>query len=130
MEIGAIMMDAREAIKGLDGYAEALASLIAVLGANWCEEKSDQHETLLAQIKQKQIDGRWIANEIMKEIHTVGTKADGSGDLTGISAAVQRYVAADKQADEALKAAEKAARPNEVAEAINRFRIKAGLSSE
>src|SRR5216684_3856200 len=116
------MMDAHEAIKGLDGYAEALVSLSTLLGASLFEEKSDQHEALLLQIKQKLTDGRWIAQEIMKDIHNVGTKADGSGDLTGISAAIQRYVAADNQANEALKKTAKTAGPNSTAEAIRRFR--------
>jgi hypothetical protein len=124
------MMDAREAIKGLDGYAEVLVSLSTMLGANLFEEKSDQREALLVHIKQKQTDGRWLANEIMKDIHLVGVKADSSGDLTGISAAVQRYVAADHQASEVVRTAEKATKPNEVAEAIRQFRKEAGLDSE
>jgi len=123
------MMDAHEAIKGLDGYAEALVSLSTLLGASLFEEKSDQHEALLLQIKQKLTDGRWIAQEIMKDIHNVGTKADGSGDLTGISAAIQRYVAADNQANEALKKTAKTAGPNSTAEAIRRFRESSGLVS-
>jgi hypothetical protein len=124
------MMDAREAVKGLDGYGETLASLIALLSAKWAEEKSEEHDALLAQIKQAQIDGRWIANAIMKEIHTVGSKAGSSSDLTGISAAIQRYVAVDQQASEAMKTAEKATKPNEVAEALRRFRLSAGLITE
>src|ERR1700674_1650608 len=123
------MIDAQEAIKGLDDYAEVLVSLSTLLGAKLFEEKRDQHEALLLQIKQKQTDGRWIANEILKDIHTVGTKADRSGDLTGISAAIQRYVAADKQANETLAKAEKATKPNEVAEALRRFKEKAGWQS-
>ena len=128
MEIGAVMIDAHEAIKGLDGYAEALLGLNILL--NLFEEKSDEHQSLLVQIKEKQTDGRWIALEIMKDIHNVGTKSDRSGNLTGISAAIQRYVAADDQANEVLMKAEKATRPNEVAEALRRFRVSAGLVSE
>jgi hypothetical protein len=126
----ATMMDAHEAIKGLDGYAETLLGLSTLLNAGFCEEKSDQHEALLAQIKQNQTDGRWIANEIMKDLHGVGAKADRSGDLTGISAAMQRYVAADNQATEALKKADKAATPNPTSEAIRRFRESRCLTSE
>jgi hypothetical protein len=43
---------------------------------------------------------------------------------------MQRYVAADDQANEALVKAEKATKPTEVAEAIRRFRLEAGLISE
>jgi len=130
MEIGATMMDSLEAIKGLDGYSETLASLSALLGAKMFEEKSKEHERLLVQIKEKQRDGRWIALEIMKDIHHVGTKADRSGDLAGISAAIQRYVVADNQASEALKKEDKATAPNKTSEAIRQFKIKAGLASE
>lgn len=122
------MMNAHEAIKGLDGYAEVLLSLTALL--NLYEKKSDEHQSLLVQIKEKQTDGRWLAREILKEIHNVGTKSDRSGDLTGISAAVKRYVAADDQANEVVTKAEEPAKPNEVAEAIRKFRLKAGLASE
>lgn len=132
-----MMMDSLEAIKGLDGYTEVLVSLSALLGAKIFDEGSSQHEGLLVQIKQKQIDGRWIAHEIMKDIHHVGTKADQSGDLTGISAAIQRYLVADKQAsetlkgrDEPLKDKDKAAAANGVSEALRRFRKNAGLFSE
>ena len=130
-------MDSLEAIKGLDGYTEILVSLSALLGAKIFDEKSSEHEGLLAQIKEKQTEGRWIALEIMKDIHHVGTKADRSGDLTGISAAIQRYLVADKQAtealkenDEALKKKDKITAPNGVSEALRNFRKKAGLFSE
>jgi hypothetical protein len=123
-------MDALEAIKGLDGYTETLASLSALLGAKMFDEKSNEYEGLLVQIEQKQKDGRWIAVEIMKDINNVGTKADRSGDLAGISAAIQRYVAADNQASEALKKKAEAAAPTDVSEAIRRFRINAGLVSK
>jgi hypothetical protein len=122
------MMDVHEAIKGLDGYAEALASLSTLLGAMLFEEKSDERETLLAQIKEKQNEGKSIALMIMKDIHTVGTKADGSGDLTGISAAMQRYVAADHQASEALMIEKtKANPPTPIRDAVDRFTKSAGL---
>ena len=132
------MMDSLEAIKGLDGYTEVLASLSAMLGAKiFDESSSSEHECVLAQIKQKQTDGRWLALEIMKDIHHVGTKADRSGDLTGISAAIQRYLVADKQAtealkenDEALKEKDKATAPNSVSEALHNFRKNAGMISE
>jgi hypothetical protein len=124
------MMDVLEAIKGLDGYAEALASLSALLGSKMFLEKSEEYEGLVSQIKEKQTDGRWIAREIMKEIHQVGTRADRSGDMTGISSAIQRFVAADGQASEVLKTTDAANAPNPVAEALRRFRIKAGLASE
>jgi hypothetical protein len=96
------MMDAFEAIKGLDGYAEILLSLSALLNAKMFDEKGDEHGVLLAQIKQKQTDGRWIVFEILKDLQNVGAKADRSGDLTGINAAIERYVAADNKANEAL----------------------------
>jgi hypothetical protein len=128
MEVGTTMMDSLEAIKGLDGYTETLVSLSALLGAKMFEEKSHEHEGMLAQIKQNQIDGRWIAREIMKDIHHVGTKADRSGDLTGISAAIQRYLAADNQASEALKKADKANAPTSTADAVRAFRKSAGLN--
>jgi hypothetical protein len=128
-EGGEAMMDVHEAIKGLDGYAETLASLSALLGANWFEKKSDQHEALLIQIKEKQAGARSIVLMIVKEIHNVGTKADRSGDLAGISAAMQRYVAADDQANEALNKAEGATKPNETSEAIRRFRKETGWQS-
>jgi hypothetical protein len=121
------MMDALEAIKGLDGYSETLLSLNALLGAKMFDEKSDEHGTLLAQIKQKQTDGRWIVFEILKDIHHVGTKADRSGDLTGIGAAIERYVAADSKVNEGLKKTDKAAPPGEIAEAVNKFWKSAGL---
>jgi len=82
------MMDAIEAIRGLDGYTETLGSLGALLGAKMFTEKSREQDDLLAQIKQQQVDGRWLALTIMKEIHNVGTKPDPSGDATGISAAI------------------------------------------
>jgi hypothetical protein len=73
----------------------------------------------------------------MKEIHYVGTKADRSGDLTGISAAIQRYLVADKQAtealkenDEALKEKDKATAPNSVSEALHNFGKNARMISE
>jgi hypothetical protein len=127
MEIGATMMDSHEAIKGLDGYSETLVSLSALLGAKIFEEKSNEHEGLLVQIKEKQRDGRWIALEIMKDIHHVGTKADRSGDLIGISAAIERYLLADNQASEAVKKEDKASAPTPIADAVNRFRKSAGL---
>ncbi len=130
MEIGATMMDSLEAIKGLDGYTETLISLSVLLDAKMFEEKSNEHEGLLVQIKEKQRDGRWIALEIMKDIHHVGTKADRSGDVIGISAAIQRYVVADNQASEALKKKDEATAPNPVSEAIRRFRKSAGLIPE
>jgi hypothetical protein len=91
------MMDALEAIKGLDGYSETLLSLSALLGAKIFDEKGNEREVLLAQIKQTQTDGRWIVFEILKDIQHVGTKADRSGDLTGINAAIERYLAADNK---------------------------------
>jgi hypothetical protein len=97
---------------------------------------SSEHEGLLAQIKQKQIDGRWVALEIMKDIHHVGTKADRSGDLTGIGAAIQRYLVAEKQASDALKEKDealkedKATAPNAVSEALRRFKKNAGMILE
>ena len=124
------MMDVLEAIKGLDGYAEALVSLSTLLSAKIFDEKGEAYEGLLAQIKAKQLDGRWIAREILKDIHHVGAKADRSGDMTGISAAIQRFVAADNQASEVLNKKDAANAPNPVAEAIRQFRIKAGLASE
>jgi len=123
-----MMMDVLEAIKGLDGYAETLLSLRALL--DLYEEKSDEHQSLLADIKVKQNEGRSIARAIMKEIHKAGTKSDKSGDLTGISAAMKRYVEADNQANEASKKADEAAKPNEVAEALKRFRAKTGWERE
>jgi hypothetical protein len=42
------------------------------------EEKGEEFEALLAQLKEKQKHGRWLAREIMKEIHDVGAKADRS----------------------------------------------------
>jgi hypothetical protein len=122
------MMDLLEAIKGLDGYTETLASLSALLGAKMFDEKSNEHEGLVAQIKEKQKDGRWIALEIMKDIHHVGTKADRSGDLIGISAAIERYVVADNRASEALKKEDKASAPTPIADAVRRFRESAGLN--
>jgi hypothetical protein len=124
------MMDALEAIKGLDGYTETLVSLSALLSAKMFDEKSVEHQGLLIQIKEKQRDGRWIALEITKDIHHVGTKADRSGDVTGISAAIQRYLAADNQASEVLEKKDKATAPNDVAEALRKFRKSAGLLSE
>ena len=121
------MMDAVEAIKGLEGYAETLVGLSALLDAKMFEEKSNEHEGLLALIKEKQKDGRWIALEIMKHIQRVGTKADRSGELTGTSAAIQRFVVADKQASESLKKGDKANAPTEVRDAVDRFRKSAGL---
>jgi hypothetical protein len=123
------MMDVSEAIKGLDNYAEALLSLNTLLGANLFEEKSDQHQALLTQTKEKQADARAILLQIINEIHNVGIEADRSGDLTGISAAMQRYVAADNQANETLMKAEKATKPNEVSEALRRFREEIGWQS-
>src|SRR3984893_5915239 len=131
------MMDSLEAIKGLDGYTEILVSLSALLGAKIFDEKSSEHEGLLAQIKEKQTEGRWIALEIMKDIHHVGTKADRSGDVTSISTAIQRYLVADKEAtesveakDQALKEKVKATAPNNVAEALRNFRTKNGMVSK
>jgi hypothetical protein len=124
------MMDALEAIKGLDGYTETLLSLSALLGAKVFDEKSNEHEVLLAQIKQKQTDGRWIVLEILKDVHHGGTKADRSGNLTGINAAIERYVAADNKATEALEKKDKVTAPNGVSEALHRFRKSAGLISE
>jgi hypothetical protein len=130
MEIGLTMMDTLEAIKGLDGYTETLVSLSTLLGAKMFEEKSDEHERLLVQIRENQKDGKWIVLEIMKDIQHIGTKADGPADVIGISAAIQRYVDADKQANEALKKADKANAPTPIADAVRQFRIKAGLASE
>jgi hypothetical protein len=127
--IGTTMMDALEAIKGLDGYAETLAGLSALLGAKMFDDKSAEQEGLRAQIQEKQKDGRWIVLEIMKDIHTVGTKPDRTGDLTGLKAAIERYVAADNRASEALGKKNETPAPNSVSEAIRRFREKEGLSS-
>jgi hypothetical protein len=128
MQTGAVMMNAYEAIKGLDGYAEALLSLNTLLSLY--EEKSDEHQSLLLQIKQKQTDGRWVASAIMKDIHEADTKSDRSGGFAGISAAMKRYVAADEQVSEALLKAQNAAKPNKVSEAIERFRLKQRRVSE
>jgi len=128
MDIGAGMMDAHEAIKGLDGYAETLLSLRALL--DLYEEKSDEHQSLLDQIKEKQTEGRSIARMIMNDIHKVGTKSDRSGDLAGISTAMKRYVDADNQANEVVTKAEEATKPNAVVEALRLFREKAGLTSD
>ena len=68
------------------------------------------------------------ALEIMKDIHHVGTKADRSGDLIGISAAIERYVVADNRASEALKKEDKASAPTPIADAVRRFRESAGLN--
>jgi hypothetical protein len=124
------MMDVLEAIKGLDGYSETLASLGTLLGANLFEGKGEEFEALLAQLKEEQKQGRWLAREIMKEIHDVGAKADRSGDMTGLSAAIQRFVAADNQAGEALNKKNGTDVPNAVSEALRRFRINAGLMTE
>lgn len=123
-------MDALEAIKGLDGYTETLLSLSALLTSKMFDEKSNEYESLLVQIKEKQKDGRLIARMIMNDIHCVGTKANGSGDLTGINAAIERYVAADNKANEALEKKDKAMAPNGTSEALRRFRKSAGLISE
>jgi hypothetical protein len=69
------------------------------------------------------------AREIMKDIHHVRTEADRSGDLTGISAAIRRYVVADNQASEAVKKMDEANAPNELAESIRQFRIWHGLET-
>jgi hypothetical protein len=124
------MMDVLEAIKGLDGYAEALVSLSTLLGSKVFEEKSEEYESLLAQIREKQRDGKWLAGEIMKDIHHVGTKADRSGDMTGLSAAIQRHVAADNQASEALKKKDQATTLSPSAEAIRKFRESQGFISK
>jgi hypothetical protein len=124
------MMDALEAIKGLDGYSETLIGLAALLNAKMFDEKTTEHEGLLAQIKEKRKDGRWILFAILKDIHHVGTKADRSGDLVGLSAAIQRYLAADNQASKALGKEDEATAPNQVSEAIRKFRISSGLASE
>ncbi len=128
MEIGAIMMNSSEAIKGLDGYSETLISLSVMLGAKMFEDKSSEHvhncyEAMVVQLKEKQDRAKLLAFEIMKETHNVGS----AGDLTGISAAVQRYVLADKQASEALIKLKEKDAPNEVSLAIDRFMKKAGL---
>lgn len=119
--IRATMMDAIEAIRGLDGYTETLGSLGALLRAEMFDENNPEHDDLLAQIKQQRVDGRSIALAIMKEIHNVGTKSDQSGDVTGISAAIQRFLAADEQAGKALGKKDETA-PNSLSEAIRRFR--------
>ena len=54
------------------------------------------------QIKETQSDGKCLAAEIMRDVHQVGTRVDKSGDLIGISAAMQRFILADSQAREAL----------------------------
>ena len=122
------MMDAHEAIRSLDGYCETLGSLGALLGAKIFKEKSPEQEGLLSRLKQQQIDGREIALMIVKEIHTVGTKSDRSGDLAGVNAAVTRYLEADRQADEAIKKVRKVDAPSPSAEAIRRFREKRGVA--
>src|SRR5271166_1847037 len=106
------MIDAQEAIKGLNGFTESLVSLIALLGAKMFEEESSEQKELLAQVTQKQTDGRWFARSIMKELQIVGTGSDQSGDLTGLSAAIQRYLVADSQALEAIRTENKVAAPN------------------
>jgi hypothetical protein len=121
-------MNSLEAIKSIDGYSEALVSLSALLGAKMFEEKSNEHERLLAQIRETQNDGRWIVLETMKAINDVGIKSDPSGDVSGISAAVARYVAGDNQASEALKKKEGPTVRNEVAEALRKFRESTGLT--
>ena len=125
------MMNVLEAIKALDGYAEVLVSLSTLLGSKVFEEKSEEYDGLLAQIREKQRDGGWIAREIMKDIdHHVGTKADRSGDMTGLSSAIQRYVAADNQANEALKEKDRATTLSPSAEAIRKFRESRSLFSK
>ena len=126
------MMNSHEAIKGLDGYSETLISLSVLLGSKMFEDKGDDqvrtyYDRLLVQIKEAQRDGKWLALEIMKEIHLVGPKPDQSSDLVGVSAAIQRYVLADNQASEAQNKKEGGTAPNSVSEAIRRFREKTGF---
>ena len=123
-------MDVLEAIKGLDGYAEALVSLSTLLGSKVFEEKSEEYDGLLNLIREKQRDGQWIARQIMKDIHHVGTKANRSGDMTGLRSAIQRYVAADNQASEALKKKDQATALSPSAEAIRKFRESQGFISK
>jgi hypothetical protein len=128
MKAGALMMDTREAITSLNGYSETLVGLSVLLGSKLFEEKDDEQirmsrDRLLAQIKETRTNGKWMALEVMKEIHQVGTKADDSGCLIGITAAMERYVAADSQASDALGKLEKKA-PSSTASAIQQFREK------
>jgi hypothetical protein len=127
------MMNSHEAIKGLDGYSETLISLSVLLGSQMFEDKTDEqargyYDRLLILLREAQRDGKSIALKIIEDSHRVGTKPpDKSDDLTGISAAMQRYVLADKQASEALNKKEGGTAPNSVSEAIRRFREKTGF---
>ena len=61
-------MNPSEAIKSLNGYGENLVSLSLLLSSNLFQGKDDEQvrtsrEGLIAQIKQKRIDGKWVARE-------------------------------------------------------------------
>lgn len=123
-------MNTSEAIKGLDGFSEILASMSILVQSKILQEDADQQkyehsQRLMAQLKQKLTDGRWFAQEILKEIHEVGVS---SGDMAGISAAIQRYVTADRQASEALGKTNNAeAAPTALQLAIRAYREKQGI---
>jgi hypothetical protein len=134
MELGATVMDSREAILGLDGYSDVLVSLSALLGAKMFEDEKDEqiqkeYEELRVQVVEKQKDASGIALAIMKELHHAGTTSDQCGKMVGVSAAIQRYVLADTQASEALN---KVGRPGEpgdssLADSIAAFRKRHGM---
>lgn len=122
-------MDASEATKGLDLYSEILVSssiLIKsdILAQDADEQKYAYNENLIDRLKQDLKDGRWFVQEILKEIHKVGIAPSN----IGLSAAIQRFVAADRQASDALGEETKEGKPNAVSEGLKRFRERAGLT--
>jgi hypothetical protein len=117
----ALMMDAHEAIRCLDNYSDNLISLSLLVGASTLQSKSDQDlcdtsKSLRVMLVEKQREAMELASKIVtaKERRRV-FRGDYLSDTIGVSAALERYVRADRQASDALKP-----RPESFAEAMAR----------
>lgn len=104
-----MVMDTREAVKALDAYSDGLVGLSALVGAAVLQNTPGQemqliHQGLQLKLEEKRQDALQLALEIIT--HDKQRAADWDdplADLVGLNAAVQRYVDADHQANEALK---------------------------
>ena len=101
-----LLMDSREAVTWLDIYSDDLVSLSLVLRASTLQDDTDDeicevHEDLKIAIVEKQKQAMLLARDIL----TTKNRRGGTSDslIDELSAAIQRYVLADKKASDALK---------------------------
>ena len=101
-------MDAREAVIYLDIYSDDLVSLSILVKASTLQDDTDDeiceaYKDLKTAIVKKQKEAMLLAHGIVTATKRQRGTSDHSVDVLEINAAIQRLVAADMQASEALK---------------------------